>query len=341
MTDSPLPTLKTWSYLSTGARRRPSEYEVVSTGLHYHTLDQNRPWELDPNIPMAQWYKRYRNQSPLRHPDWDAFRDPDEMIYRTYNLVQDGQENYVYGLFDQFNERGHDQLLDLEWVRFLADAYTPSRYLFHALQLGSAYVHQMAPASTITNCATYATADHLRWVTHTAYRTRELANAFPGLGFAECERERWETDPRWQGFRELVEQALVAWDWAEAFTAFFLIVKPAVEEAVLNQLGELARAHGDTLLGLLTQAQTRDAERHRRWGVALVTMALEQPGNREVLTGWLGKWVPLAEAAVEEFCAGFPSDGRAAAQRAKHAMASFRGSLLLAASHLTQPNLDQ
>ncbi len=35
--------LKTWSYLTSGNRRRPSEYEVVSTGLHYHTLDQDKP----------------------------------------------------------------------------------------------------------------------------------------------------------------------------------------------------------------------------------------------------------------------------------------------------------
>ena len=287
MTDTAAPKpLKTWSYLSTGSRRRPSEYEVVSTGLHYHTLDQDKPWELDPEIPMAQWYKRYRNQSPLQHQDWDAFRDPDEMIYRTYNLVQDGQENYVMGLFDQFNERGHDQMLEADWVQVLAKSYTPARYLFHCLQMGSAYVQQMAPSSTITNSATYTTADHLRWVTHTAYRTRELANAFPTLGFGAQERAIWESEARWQGFRELLEKALVSWDWAESFTAFFLVAKPAIEEAVLVDFGNLARAHGDMLLGLLTQAQMRDAERHRRWVAALVKMVLEQEENRAVLESW-------------------------------------------------------
>ena len=251
--------MKTWSYLSTGNRRRPSEYEVVSTGLHYHTLDQNKPWELDPNIPMAQWYKQYRNQSLLQHPDWDGFRDPDEMIYRTYNIVQDGQENYVMGLFDQFNDRGHDQMLEADWVQILARAYSPARYVFHAMQMGSAYVHQMAPASTITNCATYATADHLRWVTHTAYRTRELANAFPTLGFGAQEREIWEADARWQGFRELLETALVTWDWAESFAAIFLVAKPAIEEALLVEFGNLARAHG---VAYQSQLQSRRAVVH-------------------------------------------------------------------------------
>jgi toluene monooxygenase system protein E len=96
----PSKPLKTWSYLS-GGRRRPSEYEVVSVGLHYHTIDPSNPWELDPNIPMAEWYRKYCQGSPLKHDDWNAFRDPDEMIYRTYNILQDGQENYVMGLFER------------------------------------------------------------------------------------------------------------------------------------------------------------------------------------------------------------------------------------------------
>ena len=85
-TQPPTKPLKTWSYLS-GSRERPGEYEVVSTRLHYHTIGQDKPWELDPDIPLSDWYRKYRNQNPLQHDNWDAFRDPDQMIYRTYNIV--------------------------------------------------------------------------------------------------------------------------------------------------------------------------------------------------------------------------------------------------------------
>ena len=102
-----LKPLKTWSHLA-GRRRKPSEYEIVSTNLHYSTDNPDAPFELDPNFAMALWFKQHRNASPLKHPDWDAFRDPDEMVYRTYNLQQDGQETYVQGLFEQFSARGHD-----------------------------------------------------------------------------------------------------------------------------------------------------------------------------------------------------------------------------------------
>ena len=321
----PLKPLKTWSHLA-GQRRKPSEYEVVSTNLHYRMNNPDSPFELDPNIPMNEWYKKYCVNSPLKHADWDAFRDPDAIIYRTYNILQDGQETYVNGLLEQFAERDHDQTIDGNWVSTLARIYTPSRYLFHTLQLGSAYTGQVAPSSTITNCCYFQCADSLRWLTHTAYRTKELANHHPSAGFGANERSMWENDPAWQGFRELMEKALVAWDWAESFVAINLIAKPAIEEAVLVQLGNAARQNNDTLLGMLTQAQIRDGERHRRWATALVTMALETPENRAHLSGLIAKWQPLADAAIDAYCSALP-DGANAAAAAKTATAAFRASL--------------
>jgi toluene monooxygenase system protein E len=320
-----LKPLKTWSHLA-ARRRKPSEYEIVSANLHYSTRDTNAPWELDPELFMNRWYKQYRNGSPLKHDDWNAFRDPEEVVYRTYNMMQDGQEAYVFGLFDQFNAREHDKSLEKTWAGTLARIYTPARYLFHTLQMGSAYVGQMAPASTITNCAYFQMADSLRWLSHTAYRTTEMSLTFEDKGFGRTERAYWETDPAWQGFRELMEKVLVTWDWAEAFVALNLVAKPAVEESVMRKLGESARHNGDTLLGMLTDAQLLDAARHRRWTTALVKMALEKDGNREVIKGWIAKWEPLADKAIDAYC-GALADVPGAAEAATRATREFRSGL--------------
>jgi toluene monooxygenase system protein E len=320
-----LKPLKTWSHLA-GRRRKPSEYEIVSTNLHFSTDNPDAPFELDPDFPMARWYKQYRNASPLVHPDWNAFRDPDEIVYRTYNMLQDGQETYVFGLLSQFSDRGHDSMLERPWAATLARLYSPGRYLFHALQMGSAYLTQIAPASTISNCAAYQTADALRWLTHTAYRTKELSLTFPDLGFGVNERGLWEQHPAWQGWRKLVEQALVAWDWAEAFVAMNLVVRPAVEEAVLRCLGQAARHNNDTLLGMLTDAQLLDAQRHRRWTGALVKMMLGVAGNDKLIAAWVAKWEPLADAAIEGFCVSLPDVANAAAE-AKTATRNYRSAL--------------
>lgn len=295
-----LKPLKTWSHLAS-RRRKPSEYEIVSTNLHFSTHNPDAPFELDPNFDVALWFKKNRNASPVKHADWDAFRDPDEIVYRTYNMQHDGDETYVFGLFNQFAERGQDQMLEADWVKTLARLYSPARYPIHAMQMQSAYLSQMAPASTISNCATYQTGDNLRWLTHTAYRTRELADAHPEFKFGVGERDLWEKDAAWQGFRELAEKALVAWDWAESFVVLNLIVKPAYEECILRGLGEAARHNGDTLLGLLSDAQLRDAERHRRWATALIQFALSVPENKAVIAGIIAKWMPLADKAITAY----------------------------------------
>jgi toluene monooxygenase system protein E len=289
MTDTGvLQPLKTWSHLAS-RRRKPSEYEIVSTNLLYNTRPDAPPYEVE-----------HRDGSGLQHPDWNSFRDPDELVYRTYTMLQDGQETYVFGLFDQFDEREHDESLDPAWVGALPTLYTPTRYLFHALQMASAYLQQMSPASTITNCAAFQAADSMRWMSHTAYRTRELQVTYPDAGFGTGERDAWERHPAWQGFRELVERVLTTWDWTEAFVALNLVLKPAVEEAVLRQLGNTARHQGDMLLGMLTDAQ-------------LVEMVSEDAANVEQLGRWLDVWVPRADAAITAFCAALPDSPDAAA----------------------------
>lgn len=320
-----LKPLKTWSHLAK-RRRKPSEYEIVSVNILYNTRPGCAPYDLDPDVGMNRWYKQYRDQSPLQHDDWNAFRDPDELVYRTYNMLQDGQETYIQGLFNQFSEREHDKALDPQWAGTLARLYTPGRYLFHTLQMASAYIQQMSPASTITNCAAFQAADALRWLSHAAYRTKELSQTFTNKGFGTDERTYWETDPAWQGFRELMEKVLTTWDWGEAFVALNLVAKPAVEEAVLRKLGEAGRHNGDTLLGMLTDNQLMDAARHRRWATALVKMTLEKSGNAEAIKQWIAKWEPLADKAIDAFCAAIPEVPNASAD-AKNATRDFRRTL--------------
>ncbi|MEX3986246.1 hypothetical protein AB4Y45_46220 [Paraburkholderia sp. EG287A] len=136
----------------------------------------------------------------------------------------------------------------------------------------------------------------------------------------------WEDDPAWQGWRKLVEHALTAWDWAESFAALNLVARPAVEETVLRSLGVAARHNGDTLLGLITDAQLIDAQRHRRWAAELVRMALEEQNNRAVLTAWVSKWESLADKAIAAWCVALP-DSPDASAHAKAATREFRGSV--------------
>jgi toluene monooxygenase system protein E len=163
----------------------------------------------------------------------------------------------------------------------------------------AAYLGQMAPSSYVTNCAAFGAADLLRRVSIVAYRTRELERAFPELGFGTKERQRWAEDAAWQGAREAVELALTAYDWAESFTAVNLVLRPTLDDVWLRQLGEAARANGDDETWLLLSNVQLDAQRSKRWSVALARYAIEKRAeNAAVLKKWVDRWSPRADDAV-------------------------------------------
>ena len=59
---------------------------------------------------------------------------------------------------------------------------------------------------------------------------------------------------------------------------------------------------------------------------AFVKMALEPPGNLEIIRGWIAKWEPLADRAIDAYCAQLPDVADAAAS-ARAATRDFRHSL--------------
>lgn len=319
--------LKTWSHLI-GDRRRPTEYEIVSTRSLWNTPNQKLGWRQAGATPVNKWFVTHRNKSALQHDNWDAFRDPDQMVYRTYSLMQDGQETYVDGLLDGYNKNDHDSGLSPSWLKTLGQLYTPARYVLHATQMASGYLVALSPSSTVANGFMFQCADQLRWVSRIAYRTAELRAAHPDLGFGSEERRHWEEGDAWRGFLELMERALVAWDWGEEFTVVNLVIKPTIDEAFMHQLGRVARLNGDLLTGMLMDAQFTDSERSRRFTGALVRFLCAYQGNdnKRVIADWIDKWVTLADRAIDAFCQPFDQDG-AAAEAAKSDAKAFRVSL--------------
>jgi toluene monooxygenase system protein E len=319
MADEEKLPLPTFSHLEP-APRPPTEYEVVSVGLHYHTRHPDSPWEMDPDLFMNRWYRRHREGGALRHPDWDAFRDPDALIYRSYIRLQNEQESYLDALLNEYSERRHDAGLSPAWVAALARFYTPARYGRHA--------RQMAPASTISNCFFFQAADEARLMQRIAYRTAELRKHRDGHRFGAQEREAWENDPVWQGFRELLENALVAWDWGECFVALNLVAKPAFDEATLRMMSQAASNSGDELLHQLCLSHRGDVTRSRRWTGALLAHLAETSHNRAVVASWLERWVPLADKALRSYFRGLPGlEDEPAAVEARAACRAYRTNL--------------
>jgi toluene monooxygenase system protein E len=306
-------------------RRMPSEYEIVTHAQNW-TLRQNRAaaFEQNPSSAANLWFLTYRDNSPLRAEDWDAFRDPDALTYKAYVTMQADAETKLAGVLEANAAAGADASLDATSVALLGHVFTPSRYLCHGFQQVQAYIGYMAPSSYITNAAGLATADFLRRVTTVAYRTRELQLAWPESGVGAAERTLWESHDGWQPARKAVEYALVSYDWAEAFTALDLVLAPTLDDVLLTQLGQVARRRGDDETWLLTSFLAEDSRRRARWSRALADLATDQrPENRAVLAKWIDRWSVLADEAALGLGQFFATmAGVSAAEVAAHARAA-------------------
>lgn len=292
---------KTWSMFGE-VRKKPTPYEVVTGKFHYHFRREPAPFELDPDVPLNRWYLKHREGSPFQVDDWEGFRDPAKLTYKSYVELQKERETYLDGVIDAAEDAEAVTALPDGWPATLRDLFIPLRFPLHALQMTGLYVGQMSPSSYITNCANFQAADEMRRIQRFAYWTKVLANAH-GDDLAETGTARtpWESADAWQPLREAVERMLIAYDWGESFVALDLAVKPALDALVNVALARLADANGDRLLSQLLADFERDSRRGREWSTALVKYAVgRRPEVADVLTGWLEVWKPrgLAGAAA-------------------------------------------
>jgi toluene monooxygenase system protein E len=298
------PRRKQKSFSMLGAKRRmPTEYELTSSKLHYH---YPRNFELSNENPVSKWYFKHREESPLQAQDWELFADPRKTTYTDYAGVQDSKETVVDGLLREIDEREYDQTLSSEWTDFLHHWYGPLRYPAHGLQMLSAYVAQMAPASRITNCAAFQAADEMRRLQRIAYRSAQLHAHVSTVPPQEHQRF-WQDAEGLQPLRELIERALVVYDFGEAFTVVNLVVKPYVDALINEELaGRLAALNGDTILREIHFSLHEDAQWHRAWSSELArTLIADTPANEVVMNEWIANWTPLAVRAVEGLASVF------------------------------------
>jgi toluene monooxygenase system protein E len=281
-------------------KRMPTEYEIVTSKLLCYTGEgfTGKRFELD--VPLLDWYKRFQQDSPLTCSSWENFRDPRETTYTKYTELQRDKEIFVDGILEEIDSSGYDTRLSPGWLHVLSRVFAPLRYPGHGLQMVASYIGQMAPGGRIVIAATLQAGDEMRRVQRVAYRVRQLQKVYSG--FASDSKSLWQADALWQPLRMAVEKLLICYDWAEAFVALNLVLKPLIDELFMNHLSDLALREGDYLLGRILYSLNEDCRWHREWSQALTRMVIENNSqNIGIIQGWIEKWHPVAARALQEF----------------------------------------
>jgi propane monooxygenase small subunit len=116
----------------------------------------------------------------------------------------------------------------------------------------------------------------------------------------------WNSDPAWQGVRELAEQLTGIWDWCEAIFAANVVFEPLVGELFRSQLvQQIAPRNGDFVTPTVVGAAEYDfAERDLRYTTAMFGLLTTDrefaDQNKAIMRGWLTDWVPRAIEAARK-----------------------------------------
>ena len=111
--------------------------------------------------------------------------------------------------------------------------------------------------------------------------------------------EAWNSDPVWQGVRKVTE-ALTAVDndWGETIFATNVVFEPLIGELFRSQLVmQSAAGNGDFVTPSVIGSGENDySERDLKWTIACFAPLVHDrefaAHNKELMQGWLSKWIP-------------------------------------------------
>jgi propane 2-monooxygenase small subunit len=230
---------------------------------------------------------------------WHEFRDPNEewelTMYRyNANVVRQVNQNVE-------NARQNKAFLmwNPNWVTFVERHVGAWMHVEHILGL---YVFAQCNRSGPTNMhntAMVINSEHkIRFAQDLALYNLTLSEENPDFD-GTAHLDAWNNDPAWQGVRKVTE-ALTAVDddWGESIFAANIIFEPLVGELFRSNLVmQVAAQNGDYVTPTIVGAAEYDyAQRDLRWSQAcfgpLVTDREFADHNKQLMQGWLAKWVP-------------------------------------------------
>jgi propane monooxygenase small subunit len=249
------------------------------------------------------------DSTALRSSDWYEFRDPGQLWERTYYQAGTAYEQLIEGavrtarrdrVFDDFTP---------EWVDFLRKHLQTPAFVEHGIWLALAGAARDTLSDTVTHCVALEAAMKQRQAQAYLLYGMDLEEQFGDFSVDRSRQDFLNADA-WQPARRYVERLRATPDWGERVVATNVCFEPVFGLMVRRELlMRSVRFNGDIVTQSLNHVAQLEWEWARDWTIELVKFVLEDAehgeANREVLSGWLADWLPLAEEAAEGIRAVF------------------------------------
>lgn len=279
--------------------RRLSEYEEVTQLLQWHG-----PYHIQGDRPAHQVWTD--DSTELRCSDWESYRTPDKLYYRTYTTRQARAGRSVATAFEFAQGDGQLAKVDPERVALLRNVIGVLQYPDWGLCVAHQNATRFALSSWIAGATSFMMFDELRHAQ--LYGRLALAYGEHYEGFDDP-RPAWMDESRFQPSRRIIEETMATLDWGKTITLADLVVEPLLTSAAHTLLTTGSLAAGDGLTPFVCRSIEDDKLRHRESAAAFLRLVCHDPAfgeaNRQLIAAWAGELLPRVQIAAVELLGDF------------------------------------
>jgi hypothetical protein len=274
-------------------KRRLSEYEEVTRWTQWEP-----PYHIDGDRPAHQVWDD--DSTVLACADWNAYRTPDKLYYRTYTTKQSRAARAVETAFDFADKDGQLAAVGPARVALLRQVVGALQYPDWGLCVVHQQTTRFALSSWIAGATCFMMFDDLRHAQLYGHLALAYGAHFEGF---DDPRPAWTEHPRFQSARRVTEELMATLDWGKAVITADLLTEPLLTTAAHALLTRDSLAAGDGLTPFVCRSIAEDKARHRDSAAAFLALVAgdEKHGtvNRELIGTWAADLLPRSyEAAV-------------------------------------------
>lgn len=281
--------------------RRATVYEDVTVDV-----------QPDPSRYLLQgWIVSFADGTPSYSEDstvvkcsnWHVFRAPDQEWERTHYQRQSHIENTIKMVVENARSAGAPTRFDKGWVSVLENHLGALKHAEFGLGVALTKAQRDSVSQMINNAI----------LTNSSYKLRLAQDITLYLGDIGLDveiddaagKKTWLEDEAWQGVRKVIEAIMAATDHIEVYFAINVVFEALIGE--LFRGGFIMRAgpaHNDYVTPSVISAAESDYQRNLANTITLMALLTGDTehgdANKNTMTGWLEKYVPLCSEAANQ-----------------------------------------
>lgn len=244
----------------------------------------------------------HEGTTALKSSDWHVYRAPDQEWERTHFQRQGRIETSIKTIVDSARGSHTPQGFEPQWRTFLQDHVGAMKHAEFGLGVALMTAQRDGITQMINNTM----------LTNSSYKLRVSQDVTLYLGDigmdieidADEGKKNWMENAVWQPTRKVVESILSTRDHLEVYFVINILFEALVGELIrAGLISRAAPAANDFVTPTVLAPALEDYQRNRANTVALFLMlandAEHGQANKEIMSGWLSKHLPLCVDAAK------------------------------------------